>query len=228
MSELMNFDFDGKQVRSLLIDNEPWFVGKDVASVLEYTNPQKAIRDHIDVEDRTVNDSFTVNGTAPILINESGLYALIFGSKMPRAKEFKHWVTSVVLPQIRKTGSFNANERNTTIDNVMITLTETIKAMSEYIMNNNCMNANQNMNTYENKNHSFKQKGECKIETFPQELKEEVDEMFKSMISKGELNLSYIARYCTLKGYTITPPAVTRYYNKYFKDKDKEKGEKTK
>ena len=101
-----NVDF-GK-VRIIEMNGEPWFVGKDVATILGYTNPQKAIRDHVDEEDRTVNDSFTVNGTAPTLINESGLYSLILSSKLPKAKEFKHWVTSDVIPSIRKTGRYTA------------------------------------------------------------------------------------------------------------------------
>lgn len=89
-------------------DGTPWFVGKDVASALGYTNPQKAIRDHVDEEDRTVNDSFTVNGTAVTLVNESGIYALILTSKLPKAKEFKHWITSDVLPAIRRDGGYMA------------------------------------------------------------------------------------------------------------------------
>lgn len=97
------------EVRTALIDNEPWFVGKDIALVLGYSNPQKAIRDHVDDEDRTVNDSFTVNGTQIVLINESGLYSLVVSSKMPEAKAFKRWVTSEVLPTIRKTGGYIDN-----------------------------------------------------------------------------------------------------------------------
>lgn len=93
-------------IRTLEIDNEPWFVGKDVATILGYSNPQKAIRDHVDDEDRTVNDSFTVNGTALSLINESGLYSLVLQSKLPTAKQFKRWVTSEVLPTIRKHGAY--------------------------------------------------------------------------------------------------------------------------
>ena len=96
------------QVRTMLVNNTPYFVGKDVALALSYTNPQKAIRDHVAEDDKTVNDLFTVNGTKGILINESGLYSLILSSKLPRAKEFKHWVTSEVLPSIRKTGSYTA------------------------------------------------------------------------------------------------------------------------
>ncbi len=93
-------------IRTVIIDGEPWFSGKDVANALGYSNPQKAIRDHVDFEDRTVNDSFTVNGTKVILVNESGMYALILSSKLPSAKKFKRWVTSEVLPTIRRTGQF--------------------------------------------------------------------------------------------------------------------------
>ena len=96
--------------RSILIDNEPWFVGKDIALSLGYTNPQKAVRDHVDLEDRGVNEMDTPSGRQELtFINESGLYALIFGSKLPNAKKFKHWVTSEVLPSIRKTGSYKAD-----------------------------------------------------------------------------------------------------------------------
>lgn len=98
-------------IRSMEIDGEPWFVGKDVATALGYSNPQKAIRDHVDGEDKTVNESFTVNGTKPILINESGLYSLILGSKLDGAKRFKRWVTSEVLPAIRKTGAYATDSK---------------------------------------------------------------------------------------------------------------------
>lgn len=101
--------FENRQfgtIRTVKQNGEPWFAGKDVAIALGYSNPQKAIRDHIDSEDRTVNESFTVNGTAITLINESGLYSLILSSKLPTAKEFKRWVTSEVLPSIRKTGGY--------------------------------------------------------------------------------------------------------------------------
>lgn len=108
MSDLQTFDSEqfGK-VRVVDINGEPWFVGKDIAAALGYQNPQKAVHDHVYPEDQTVNDSFTVNGTRGILINESGIYALIFSSKLPKAKDFKHWVTAEVLPAIRKTGTYS-------------------------------------------------------------------------------------------------------------------------
>lgn len=109
MNELKIWNYEDSTVRTIEIDGEIWFVGKDVAAVLGYTNPQKAIRDHVDEEDRTVNESFTVNGTMAALINESGVYALIFGSKLPTAKKFKRWVTSEVLPAIHRTGSYGVD-----------------------------------------------------------------------------------------------------------------------
>ena len=94
-------------IRTVELDGEPWLVGKDVAEALGYTNPQKAVRDHVDEEDRTVNDSFTVNGTPITLINESGLYSLVLSSKLPTARKFRRGVTSEVLPSIRRTGGYN-------------------------------------------------------------------------------------------------------------------------
>lgn len=76
-------------VRTVEVNGEPWLVGKDVAEALDYTNPQKAIRDHVDDEDKTVNPAFTVNGTQGVLINESGFISLVLSSKMPKAKEYK-------------------------------------------------------------------------------------------------------------------------------------------
>lgn len=97
-------------VRTAVIGGEPFFVGKDVAVILGYSNPQKALRDHVDEDDKTLNDSFTVNGTKGILINESGLYSLILSSKLPNAKKFKRWVTAEVLPSIRRHGMFATDE----------------------------------------------------------------------------------------------------------------------
>lgn len=94
-------------IRTVDQNGEPWFVGKDVAAALGYGNPQKAIRDHVDEQDRGVNEMDTPGGKQPIaIINESGLYSLIFGSKLEGAVRFKRWVTSEVLPALRKTGSY--------------------------------------------------------------------------------------------------------------------------
>lgn len=94
-------------VRALEIDGEPYFIGKDVATALGYTNTQKAIRDHVDNEDK-LTERIVLSGQnrEVVFINESGLYSLILSSKLPKAKEFKHWITAEVLPIIRKTGGY--------------------------------------------------------------------------------------------------------------------------
>lgn len=116
---IKSFDYNGQEVRTVEISGQPWFVGKDVAEVLGYTNPQKAIRDHVDQEDRTVNESFTVHGTPIALINESGLYSLVMSSKLSTAKQFKRWVTSEVLPSIRKTGGYIAGQETLSPEELM-------------------------------------------------------------------------------------------------------------
>ncbi|MEE6659039.1 phage antirepressor KilAC domain-containing protein [Limosilactobacillus pontis] len=105
------FNFHGQQVRTMIINDDSYFMGRDITNVLQYSNGPKAIRDHVDEEDKTVNETFTVNGTLPVLINESGLYSLILSSKLPTAREFKHWVTSEVLPTIRKHGAYMTPEK---------------------------------------------------------------------------------------------------------------------
>ena len=95
------------QVRTLVKDGQPWFVAKDVAEILGYANPRDAISKHVDVEDKGVANCDTLGGKQELtIINESGLYALVFGSRLETAKRFKRWVTSEVLPALRKTGAY--------------------------------------------------------------------------------------------------------------------------
>ncbi len=95
------------EIRTVIIDGDPWFVGKDIADALGYSNPRKAIGDHVDEEDKGVTKCDTLGGVQELtIVNESGLYSLIMTSKLPAAKRFKHWVTSEVLPSIRKTGAY--------------------------------------------------------------------------------------------------------------------------
>lgn len=99
------------EVRTVEIESKPYFVGKDVADILGYTNPSKAIADHVDEEDKLNNDSLSSLGQrGGWLINESGLYSLILSSKLPNAKRFKRWVTSEVLPSIRRHGMYAMDE----------------------------------------------------------------------------------------------------------------------
>lgn len=101
------FVFHGQEVRTVTINNEPWFVGKDVADILGYSKSRNAIALHVDSEDALKQGIPTSGGIQEmIIINESGLYSLILSSKLPQAKEFKRWVTSEVLPQIRQQGAY--------------------------------------------------------------------------------------------------------------------------
>jgi len=100
------FNFNGQKVRTLTINNEPYFVGKDVADILGYVNSKDVLRRHVDEEDKEVVKHDHLGSQAMTIINESGLYSLILSSKLPQAKEFKRWVTSEVLPQIRKQGLY--------------------------------------------------------------------------------------------------------------------------
>ena len=100
------FKFDSLEVRTVVgEDGQPWFVAADVCAALGHSNPSKAVDDHVHEEDKS-NHSLGLPGKAPLTINESGLYALIFGSRLETAQRFKKWVTAEVLPSIRKTGSY--------------------------------------------------------------------------------------------------------------------------
>lgn len=112
------------QVRTVEIDGTPWLVGKDVAVALGYKEPTKAVRDKVDPEDRGMSKMDTPSGEQEMLIiNESGLYSLILSSKMPKAKAFKRWVTSEVLPAIRKTGAYESFQAQQHIEQLEATNT---------------------------------------------------------------------------------------------------------
>ena len=107
-------------IRVVMRESEPWFVGKEIADKLGYSNSRKAIADHIENEDKGVTKCDTLGGKQNLtIINESGLYSLILGSKLPSAKRFKHWVTSEVLPSIRKNGGYIANQESLSDDELL-------------------------------------------------------------------------------------------------------------
>ena len=139
MNELQIFNnAEFGQIRTVTIDNEPWFVGKDVAEALGYSNTRDALRVHVDNEDKNTVAIYDGNKGNPnqTIINESGLYALIFGSKLPNAKKFKRWVTSEVLPAIRKTGSYGT-PKVPPVKNLR-DVVDYIKIIKETASNNGC------------------------------------------------------------------------------------------
>ena len=125
------------QVRTLVIDNEPYFVGKDVAELLGYAKPQNAIATHVD-EDDTLKQGIMDNlgrVQQTTVINESGLYSLILSSKLPNAKKFKRWVTSEVLPTLRKTGSYILDNKNISSNELLVQVTNTITNFENELSN---------------------------------------------------------------------------------------------
>lgn len=117
-----NKDFGS--VRVVEIDNEPWFVGKDVAEILGYSNSKDALKKHVDEEDKQVIQrsqfaTLEIPNRGMTIINESGLYSLILSSKLPNAKKFKHWVTSEVLPSIRQTGGYIHHDEEMSDEEIM-------------------------------------------------------------------------------------------------------------
>lgn len=125
MKEIQIFNNPGfGEIRAVSINNEPWFVGKDVAHVLGYSNTKDALSRHVDAEDKLQNDGVVIRDPMgreqhPTIINESGLYSLILTSKLPTAKAFKRWVTSEVLPAIRKNGGYIADQEQMTDQEIL-------------------------------------------------------------------------------------------------------------
>ena len=118
-------------IRAVEIDGEPWLVGKDVALALGYKNPQEAIRNHVDAEDKGVSEILTPGGMQKLpIINESGLYSLVLSSKLPKAKQFRRWVTSEVLPSIRKHGAYLIKA-----EAVLTLIADMLRAIAEYSKN---------------------------------------------------------------------------------------------
>lgn len=128
-NQLQVFDFEGSNVRTVNIDGNPYFVGKDVATILGYKNTKDALLKHVDDEDKLGSQIATSGQNREMkVINESGLYSLILSSKLPSAKKFKRWVTSKVLPAIRKHGAYMTNEK---IEEVLLNPDTIIKLATE-------------------------------------------------------------------------------------------------
>lgn len=120
-NNVLDFNFEGHDVRAIAIDGEPWFVGKDVAEALGYKNQRDAIKKQVEVEDKRPNVAIYDGrqNRKMTIINESGMYSLILSSTLPSAKKFKKWVTSEVLPSIRKNGGYIYGQENMSEDELL-------------------------------------------------------------------------------------------------------------
>lgn len=184
MNELQVFNFNNNQIRTLLINDEPYWVGKDVAEVLGYQNGSRDVNRHVDEEDRKIisNQNYQ-NGTLDIpnrgltVINESGLYCLILSSKLPQAKEFKRWVTSEVLPTIRKHGTYMTEE---TLEQALTSPDFLIKLAKE-------------LKTEKEKNEQLKSNNKM-LTQINNELKPKADYFDAILKNKGLVTISQIAK----------------------------------
>ena len=134
-NKIQVWNYESSEIRTVQVNGEPWFVGKDVAAVLGYSNPRDAINKRVDDEDKGVAKCDTLGGVQDLtIINESGLYSLVLSSKLPNAKKFKRWVTSEVLPSIRKHGAYMTEqtlERALTSPDFLIELATQLKTEQE-------------------------------------------------------------------------------------------------
>jgi len=227
MNELKVFshnEFGG--VRGLLINSEPWLVGKDVAEVLGYEAGRNAIKHHVDDEDKLTHQiSASGQNRNMIIINESGLYSLILSSKLPKAKAFRRWVTSEVLPSLRKSGSYIIdNEMNYIAGIVTETMTrlipEIVSQTLKHVFETVPIKGGRTTNpSSADKIHYPRQNAmpvKLKLSTFPVEIVNQVNVMLGLMLEQQSLNFKQIERFCCAHGYTISSVAVKKYYDRHF------------
>ncbi|KAF0441890.1 phage antirepressor protein [Pediococcus pentosaceus] len=193
MNELQNFNFEGNEVRTVLINDEPYFVGKDIADVLGYSNTSKAIRDHVDKEDK-LTERIVISGQnrEVIAINESGMYSLVLSSKLPNAKKFKRWVTNEVLPSIRKHGAYLTDEK---IEEALLN-PDTIISLATKLKN-------------EREKVEVERNGRLIAEQRVEELQPKADYYDQILSNKGVVTVTSIA-----KNYGMTAPELNKLLNR--------------
>lgn len=193
MNELQNFNFEGNEVRTVLINDEPYFVGKDIADVLGYSNSRKALIDHVDEEDKntvTIRDGNKGNPNQ-VVINESGMYSLVLSSKLPNAKKFKRWVTNEVLPSIRKHGAYMTEEK---IEEALLN-PDTIISLATKLKN-------------EREKVEVERNGRLIAEQRVEELQPKADYYDQILSNKGVVTVTSIA-----KNYGMTAPELNKLLN---------------
>lgn len=229
MNAMQVFNYEGNEVRTVMKDDEPWWVLADVCRVLGLSEPHRVARRLDDDEkDRTL--STTPGGKQSMtIINESGLYKVILRSDKPEAKKFTRWVTHEVLPAIRKTGSYSqrgaaqpftmeqmaqfaAAVAAQVVTQIVPIIVATVKETAQPAQPAAPAATSPEVIPF------FASDGpaKCKLETFPPDIVRKVEEMLTAMEEQQSLNFSMIARFCTINGYTISSPAVKTYYQRHF------------
>lgn len=199
-------------IRTLNFNGEPYFVGTDVANALSYNEPNKAVVRHVDNEDRTKHPILS-NGGLQVswIINESGLYSLILSSKLPKAKEFKRWVMSEVLPSIRKTGGYGQFDVEKIVG---MTVSETIKQLIPLLQQNTANAYIDNGDAVEEIviRKRARKKAPGIIEKLPDDLRTVIDDM----ICSNRYTYQDVVDLLADEGIHITTTSVYRYAKRYF------------
>lgn len=222
MNELQVFS-NGEfgKVRIIIRDGEPWFVGRDVTNILGYSNSRDALSKRVDNEDKGVANCDTPSGIQEMtIINESGLYSLIFSSKLDSAKRFKRWVTSEILPNIRKNGSYGTLNTQQVIQIATTVSKQIVSEIFKEFKNNNtecgCDFEERDKKATIDIESVILPVASLKIEKFPKDFRQELDNIFIAMKDSENINFSAISRLCYKRGYPASNMAVKRYYQKYF------------
>lgn len=220
MQELQIFRHqDFGEMGLIEIDGKPYFPATACARMLGYQRPQDTVRQHCrySIKHRVPHPQNPEKQIVMNLIPEGDLYRLITHSRLPKAEEFEHWVFDEVLPTIRRQGSYMPDITEIIRQTVAETVAEVMKQMLPAMVT-----ALQTAIRPESASMQFDPiepqytVNQCKMETFPNEIVEQVNDMICEMEAQQELNFSRIARFCTINGYMITSPAVKRYYNRHF------------
>lgn len=229
MNAMQVFNYEGNEVRTIMKDNEPWWVLADVCRVLDIQNNRNAAR-RLDDDEKGVHPMDTLGGGQKMtIINESGLYKVILRSDKPEAKKFTRWVTHEVLPAIRKTGSYSqpgaaqpftmeqmaqfaAAVAAQVVTQIVPVIISTVKEAAQTAQPTAPAATAPEVIPFFTSDGPAK----CKLETFPPDIVRKVEEMLTAMKEQQNLNFSMIARFCTINGYTISSPAVKTYYQRHF------------
>ncbi len=230
MNAMQVFNYEGNKVRTVMKDGEPWWVLRDACQALGIAK-HRDMAARLDADERASTKMDTPGGAQNItIINESGLYHLIFHSNKPDANRFRRWVTHEVLPAIRKTGSYGQPDLTAIImQTATAVCAEMVKQLTPLFQSlihptparrvawGRDWNSNSNPGPRKDiVTRPPTAKGTLRIETFPPDIVCAVDSMMEQMMEEQALNFSEIARYCTGQGYMISSPSVRRYYDKHF------------
>ena len=206
------------KIRTVTLNGEPWFVGKDIATILGYKDSINSIKSHVDAEDKRGWQITTPSGEQTMtIINESGLYSLILSSKLPSAKTFKRWVTAEVLPQLRRTGTYgNINLEEVITKTAVAVVSEMMKALMPLLTEGKPLKetrAKRKPEAAMRIKKEYRYTSPSKISTLSPKLREQVDEM----IISGEYSCQQIANFIMNNSdIKISQMAVSRYKHTHF------------